>query len=180
MADFKNATKGWLANLQVQSADIGADVVVAADIAANAITATEISTATITNAKLSSPEGFFQMHTRIAKRAANQAKVSVAFMGRLPAAGVLVKVLATASVINNIALATPPLCVWIGNATSRLLTGSGLIVPSTAFRVVSAALSTLCVNQAANAAIYVSAKTSTTTSALGVDVISLWKLNHTT
>lgn len=253
MAGFKNATKGYLPGIQVQSADIAADAVVAADIAANAVTATEISAgtvtnanlrgaiahtkllsgaasgyftakylqancvthsqvaanavgqgmisaaavragdisaatikaaaisaATITNAKLSSPESFFELRARIAKRAANQAAASVAFLGRLPAAAVLVNAYAAASVINNVALATPGVCVWIGNGTSRLLTGSGIVVPSTAFRPASGAVSTLCATQTAGKNIYASAKTSTTTSGLGVDVVSVWKVAHTT
>lgn len=166
--------------LTITGAKMSAGCIVATKLAANAVTGAAISAGTIANADLSSPESYLQQSARIDKVAANQAAASRAYLGRLPAAAILVKTWGTASTINNVALTTPPMCCWVTNGTSRLNTGSGLVIPSTAFRAVSAALSTASINQAAGKDIYVSAKTSTQTSGLGVYVHALWKLAHTT
>lgn len=142
------------------------------------LTAKYIQSATVKNANLSSPESYFTMHTRIFKRACNQAAASVAFMGELPVAASLVSVHAAASTINNVSIATPGCCVWVTNGTNRLLSGSGVIVSSTAFLARSGAVQSAA--QAAGTKILVSAKTSTTLSALGVDVVSVWKAPHST
>ena len=164
----------------IVATDLAAGAVTSANILANTVKTAAISAGTVVNADMSSPESFFSLSTRITKIASNKTAASAAYMGKLPASAELVKVTAAASVLNNIALNSLAINVWASNGTSHLLTGSGIQISGAALAVRSGALSTVSITQAANTPIYVAARTSTTFSALGVDVVSVWKVAHTT
>lgn len=147
---FKNATQGFLGGLQAATADI--------------------ENTAVTNAKLSGPESYYPLQFALDKVLAGHARASV-LLGWNPLACIPTKLTISArtATVNKVNL-------WPVNAAGSLMCASTFT--PTGGALASAALTVTAI--AAGERIKLWAKSSTTTSAQGVNVTLWCKAYHTT